>query len=318
MTFIASVIAKEGIAIVADSFRTTVHHSLDEDKFLEFIDKAVDKVNIPIADLVGLFEEKASHTRNFVDKLIQFDDDSAVCTAGAAYINGKETKDVIKTVAVEMQVNKGVYDAMTIEEKLTEISSKIEKEIVEQLATYNVGATDFIFSHFNRAKNEPQVFVIKIKKTDKGAFNKDKPELVSWDDRTNLGIITDGQDTFVDRLIFGSLYTNMGNVKRGIIEYIVTKFNLEGEDTDNLIKEVTHQDFIRPIITQDIFNIKFRELSLQEAVDLATLLIKIEMDIQIYTEKIPTVGGLIRLAVISKDKGFQWISGDKIINPKLL
>ena len=75
---------------------------------------------------------------------------------------------------------------------------------------------------------------------------------------------------------------------------------------------------MKELIQKDIFYIKFRELSVQEAVDLAALLIKIVMEIQIYTEKIPTVGGLIRLAVITKEKGFEWVSGDKIIVPKFI
>ena len=48
MTFIASVIAKDGVAIVADSFVTTVEHSLSEDKFIDYLTSATDKKNIKI------------------------------------------------------------------------------------------------------------------------------------------------------------------------------------------------------------------------------------------------------------------------------
>ncbi|HEY0175712.1 MAG TPA: hypothetical protein VGC08_05000, partial [Pedobacter sp.] len=78
MTFIASVIAKEGIAIVADSFGTTMEHSLNEKIFLDYLAEADDKENIPVKDLVSLFEKRPSHTRNYVDKLFKFDEFSAV------------------------------------------------------------------------------------------------------------------------------------------------------------------------------------------------------------------------------------------------
>ena len=59
---------------------------------------------------------------------------------------------------------------------------------------------------------------------------------------------------------------------------------------------------------------KLSELSLQQAVDLAYLLMKIEIDFQTYTENIPTVGGVIKIATIDK-MGFNFISGHDIIKP---
>jgi len=57
---------------------------------------------------------------------------------------------------------------------------------------------------------------------------------------------------------------------------------------------------------------KLRDLSLQQAVDLASLLMRIEIDIQKYTENIPSVGGVIKLAVIDAD-GFRYIAGNEIV-----
>ena len=320
MTFIASVIAKEGVAIVADSFRTTINHSIEEDDFIEFIDNASDKENIKISELVGLFQEKASHTRNYVDKLIQFDTHSAICSTGAAYINGKEVKNIIKAISAEMQADPAAYEALSIDEKIKRITDKLQEEVFQHLETRNFCSTNFIFSHFNKTKNEPQVFIINIKKFDKDKFDKDSPptDLIKVEDKSYLKIITDGQDTFVDRLIFGSLYRNMIDLKDGCIEYINGKFIPVEPLKSEFEADINHIDFLRKIVSDDIFSIKFRELSLQEAVDFAALLIKIVMDIQVYTEKIPTVGGVIRLAIINQDKGFEWIAGNNIISPKLI
>lgn len=312
MTFIASVIAKEGIAIVADSFVTTVEHSLDEQTFLTYLQDVPDKDNIPIRDLIQLFERRASHTRNFVDKLFQFDRYSAVTITGAAYINGKEIKDIVKLISIEMQADEGVYRAKNIFEILQEFCDRLKIEVIEHLKNNNLTATDFIFSHFNIQSNEPQIFVIKIKESNKDSFDPADLELVKYDDQTNLGIVTDGQDSFVDRLIFGSLYTNVSEIKIQLLNKVIETLNLEGEAKQKIIAAIDDFEFLKETVTKDMFSINFRELSLQEALNLAALLIKIVMDIQVYTEKIPTVGGLIRLAVIHKDAGFEWISGNKI------
>ncbi len=57
--------------------------------------------------------------------------------------------------------------------------------------------------------------------------------------------------------------------------------------------------------------VKLRELSLQQSVDLACLLMRIERDIQKYTENIPTVGGNVKVAIID-DKGFRFLAGHEL------
>lgn len=318
MTFIASVIAKEGVAIVADSFVTTVEHSIDRKDFIDYLSKSKTKKSIPISDLIDLFQRRASHTRNYADKLFQFDDYSAIATAGSAYINGTEIKDLVKLIATEMQVDQVVYYARDIEDILKDFCERVKKEVLEHLKKYNCGETDFIFSHFNRAKNEAQIFLIKIKQLSKDRYNPADPEIVTYSDRTHLKILTDGQDGFVDRLIFGSLYTNTTQIKKHFLDYILKTCKPKGAKRKEIVETVNEFAFLETIVSEDVFSIKFRQLSLQEAVDLAALLIKIIMDIQVYTEKIPTVGGLIRLAVIHKETGFSWISGDKILPSKII
>jgi hypothetical protein len=318
MTFIASVIAKEGIAMVADSFVTTIDSSIEREDFLEYLSKAKSKKSIPITDVIDLFKRRASHTRNYADKLFQFDQYSAIATAGSAYINNIEIKDLVKRIAAEMQADSVAYNARDIEEILKEFCDKIKAEVLEHLKKYNVSETDFIFSHFNRTKNAPQIFLIKIKKISKDKFDPDDKEMVTYADRTHLKILTDGQDGFVDRLIFGSLYTNVTQVKEEMLKYILKTFKPKAAKKKDVIETINSFDFLQDIVSEDVFSIKFRELSLQEAVDLAALLIKIIMDIQVYTEKIPTVGGLIRLAVIDKEKGFKWIAGNEIIPSKII
>ncbi len=90
MTFIASVIAKQGVAMVSDSFVTTVEQTLDRDDFIAHLKtKKTLPETISLKEMFSLFERKPSYTRNYMEKLFQFGKWSAVSTTGHAYINGR-------------------------------------------------------------------------------------------------------------------------------------------------------------------------------------------------------------------------------------
>jgi len=318
MTFIASVIAKEGVAIVADSFGTTLEHSLNEKTFLDYIAEADDKTNIPIQELIELFEKKPSYTRNYVDKLFRFSKYSAITFTGAVYINGKEIKEIVKSISTTMDTDNDAHNAKELEAVLTEFCDLLKVEVIEHAKTRNLTPTDLIFSNFNLSTNKPQIYVIKINAVDKDNFDPEAEDLITFAEQSHLGIVTDGQNNFVERLIFGSLVDKIGTVKNELIDHVIEVLALEGEQRDKLIESIQDFEFLKKTVVDDMFSIKFRELSLQEALDLAALLIKIVMDIQVYTEKIPTVGGLIRLAVIHEERGFEWISGHKLVPSNII
>lgn len=75
---------------------------------------------------------------------------------------------------------------------------------------------------------------------------------------------------------------------------------------------LTSPDVITKTIQDDMKIGKLTDLSLQQAVDLARLLMRIEMDFQKYTENVPTVGGVIKIATID-EKGFKFIKGSDVI-----
>lgn len=319
MTFIASVIAREGVAIVADSFVTAQERSLDEEKLIDFIGKRGGKrKSVSFAELASLFENRPSYTRNYMDKLIPFGTKSAFTTTGQAYINKKLIKDIVNDIATKMVVDSPQYSIRLIEDILQEFCDLIKVEVTDHLKDNGLSNTSFIFSHYNILLDKPQIFTININRADKGDDISAIKDFVSFEEKSFLKIVTDGQDSFVDRLIFGSLYRRAFDVKQIFLDFVLKKVKPKAAKKKEIIDCIEHIDFLKETVQSDVFSIQFRELSLQEAVDFASLLMKIVMDIQVYTEKIPTVGGLIRLAIISKEKGFEWLSGDKIIKPRII
>jgi len=321
MTFIASVIAKEGIAVVADSFVSTSDFSITDEAFFKYLAKEKPKKYVSLKKLFTLFDSHTASTRNYVEKLFEFDDFSAITTTGSAFINGKEINDLLGEVAKKMQKDKKAYAKKTIDEKLDEFSALLKTELVAHANNDkfgNFGGTRFIFSHYNVKEKKPQIFIIILKRFTKDKFDENDAELITRVDRTHLKIILAGQDSFADRLIFGSLYTNMNAIRPKIFNEITKAVKPRGETRKKLKDAIYHDDFLNDVVFKDVFSVELRELSLQEAADLAALLLKIVMELQVYTEKIPTVGGVIRLAVIHKETGFKWISGDKLTIPKFI
>lgn len=318
MTFIASVIAKQGIAIVADSLVTAIEYSIDQDDFGRHLQNKKKPIkNIPVKELIQLFNAKASYTRNYMDKLFQFGKWSAVTTSGQAYIDGIIIKELVAKIAQKMSVDSVEYTAKPIDQIIKEFCNHLQEYVITHLQKSNIKPTSFVFSHWDCKTNEAKVFNIQVRESVKGTYDLTS-ELVTYIDYSHLKIISSGQDNYIDRLIFGSFYRNSLKIKQVFEEFITKKIRIAKTKKIEIIKDIHSFEFLKDEIWDDMFSLKFRELSLQEAIDFAALLIKIVMDIQVYTEKIPTVGGLIRLAVIKEGKGYDDISGQHLLTPKII
>ncbi len=101
-----------------------------------------------------------------------------------------------------------------------------------------------------------------------------------------------------------------------IVDKVTKDFKIKQKSIPKDYIQKLKQD--ETIITSDLFKevklFQLLELSLQQAVTLACLLMNVEIEFQKYTEKIPTVGGVIKLAIINKE-GFNFLSGDDVKTP---
>jgi len=126
---------------------------------------------------------------------------------------------------------------------------------------------------------------------------------------------TIGQNRISEKILFGDFFTIHGLLPR-IVQKVARDFNIDPTkiNSDYFDKLRNDKEVLPPSLFSDMKIFKLGELSLQQAVDLANLLMKIEIDFQNYTEEIPTVGGVIKLAIIDKD-GFKFIAGHEIVKP---
>lgn len=317
MTFIASVLARDGVAIIADSFVTRQEVSMSIRDFLHHLREKGDN-SLSSEELTNLFIRRPHSTRNYANKLFKLDIWTAITTTGKAYINSKIISDLIDLFVAK---HTGL-DEMPINEKIQNFIDFIKAEIIEHLSSDQAyfEETVFIISHYNTIENKPQIFKITFHDITRDEYFADTDK-VFWSnsDETSLKLVCDGQNRISDRLLFGTLYGSSTSIISKIALKVLDECNIQDEQKRNdIISSLFDgQGILFDEIAKDFEIFKIRELSLQEAVNLAGLLMRVVMDFQLYTENVPTVGGVIKIATIDKVNKFKYIAGHEIVSPSL-
>ncbi|HEY1019279.1 MAG TPA: hypothetical protein VGE25_09790 [Sediminibacterium sp.] len=322
MTFIASVIAKKGVAIIADSFVTSELPTLYRSDFNRFLATKIDgeghdNINFSKEDIFELFQYQRSHTKDFEEKLIRFDKYTAITTTGAAAINNKRISDLVGDFLKQHEEEQ--LNALPIQEKVNLLCDFVTQEIITQLQNHEeISTCLFVFTHFDASDNSTKIYVARVKRTTEDALVEEGYEFINVTTEPDFKkVVTYGQTKTAEKILYGSLINFMTSGLPSLIRRINESLGKPCDEyTDEFIMQYTQKDeAIRQMIQDELELFKLSELSLQQAVNLASLLMKLEVDFQTYTENIPTVGGVIKLAVIDKD-GFKFISGHEIQKPK--
>jgi 20S proteasome alpha/beta subunit len=322
MTFIASVIANKGVAIIADSLVTSVEYVVGYKHMMDYIDnkrkdEGATEVAVKCDEVRGLFRRKPSHTRDYAEKLFQFDKFTAVTIAGTAHIGGRSVEELIgdATAINEQDTN---YDKKAIETKVRDFCAFINSKAKEHALKGNrIAKTVFIFTNYEPISNMTTVYKIVVDNPKIGNVKNNEYKYVTYNRIPAADkVICEGQHRISDRILFGN-YDYFLSIIPIIMERMIINLNvsleaLSPEYIDYCVNDMEtflKQQFVDERIMEGLSN-----LSLQQAVNLAHLLMKIEVNFQKYIDKIPSVGGLIRLAVIDKD-GFRFIAGNDIVMP---
>ncbi len=321
MTFIASVIARSGVCIIADSLVTTTQPVIEYGDFINFFSAKSDaagnnKITLDPMEVIKLFERKPHHTKDFEEKLFEYDKYTAVTTAGSAIINKKRISELIKEQQEKNLKTRG-YNNKKIETKIKDLCNFLTDEVKDGLKKENSsGRTTLLVTNYNRYKNLTKIFKIRVHESSKNDLKEENHEFVSFTETHDFEkVVCEGQNRISERVLFGDYPTIFGLVPK-IVNKIANDFNIDRNSiTEDYLKTIREdENIISKNIYSDVKILKLNELSLQQAVDLATLLMRLEIDFQNYTENIPTVGGVIKLAVIDS-KGFRFISGHEITKP---
>jgi 20S proteasome alpha/beta subunit len=311
MTFIASVVARDGIAVIADSLVTSEEPVITLENFRNFLEEKKIDIKKPTSissdDLRSLFEFKPSYTRDFAEKLFPFDKHTIITTSGLAVLNNKVIKNLIEgfQYLYEQEKNKN------IDSFLNGFKQFLKNECSEHIEKHNfVSRTSFIISHYNEEEKKFQIFHVSINPTSKSELEKNKDlDFIIINDATWMKAVFDGQSRIAFKLMFGSLYESIGTIVDTIVHSVCEKLGEKDVGKmDQITSNIIDEGVLLNEIKDDLDYQKIRELSLQEAIDYANLLMNLVMEFEKYTAKIPTVGGQIKLVALTKD-GIKYIKG---------
>lgn len=319
MTFIASVVARDGVAVIADSLVTSSRQVIELNDFLKFVSEKTNgeaQIKIEVEELYNLFRLKDSHTKDYEEKLFEYDKYTAITTAGNAIINKKRIREIIESKVLLNEQRNLEYEKLSIHEKLLDFCQYIETELKNHFKNeYSVGRTIFIMTHFDKENKKTVIYKIETNECTREEIDDPNFKLINESKPENFKVVCDGQNRISENILYGGI-GNMVSIVNETVKKIKNDFGITDEQISADYISKTTEEFI-PLINEDIHITKLSELSLQQALDLACLLMKIEIDFQKYTTNIPTVGGVIKMAVINKD-GFKFVSGNEIIKPKMM
>jgi hypothetical protein len=316
MTFIASVIAKKGVALIADSLVTTSRSILEYEDFYDYL-KGVKadkkgKYNLDTKHIMSLFKTKPSHTKDYQEKLFEYDKHTAIAIAGAAFLNERSIEELI--VAAIKKHRPKSSSKKSIEEKVNELKTYFEEVARETIANDKVVRyTVLIISNYNRITHETKVYKLEINKTSKADLEVEGHQLVSvYPQNQYFKVICAGQNRISERILWGELDFMLDVIPK-VAAKIFSDFGIEEDKVpkDYVTKLFSNRELLTASFYDDIKMNKISDLSLQQAINLACLLMRIERDIQRYTENIPTVGGVVKIAYINND-GFKFIKGNQL------
>lgn len=158
MTFIASVVAKNGCAVIADSLVTTIGLNMSWRDFTRYVEskKGTDgSFNLDFKEVAGLFKSQPTHTKNYEEKLFKYGPYSIVTTAGSAAINGKKIEDLIDELIIQNNSDPE-HENRDLETKVNAFCEFFSNKVAEHVnssGSFSNG-TSFIYTNYNRENHK--------------------------------------------------------------------------------------------------------------------------------------------------------------------
>jgi hypothetical protein len=320
MTFIAVVIAKKGVAVIADSLATTMERVVNYDHFMKYLKQKQEnakggEVRIDRNEIVQLFENKPSHIRDYAEKLFQFDRFTAIMLAGASQIAGKSIEYLIQELAAINERDENYHSKM-LTARVRDFCEFMDSKARACIAgKARLKKSILLFTHYEANTEEAIIYRIIIDKPVTKSVEKKPWEYVSCEKISEYCyVVSEGQNPISKRIL-----EEESDCSFDFIPYIIEKmrkdFNLPlGSIPLDYVQRLVDEIHLNRQSGNLTIQASLSNLSLQQAVNMAFLFLKMEIAFQAGAEKIPTVGGRIKIAVIDKH-GFRYITGHNILKP---
>jgi hypothetical protein len=312
MSFIATVSAGKGFAMIADSleipelplpeftlFADNVHSSYYQESEEDIFRLQNQSLSSPLQRS----EAEQLCREDHAEKLFQIDPFSAIAAARIISINDKGLYDLLEEFKEGWQEQD--HSSRGFAAKLNGLCDFINREIKLHLKNYGyLNGNVLIIAHYDVHTMSTNTFKIRIRDR-----HYDSPQ---YSDSFLLL-----QQKFSKILINGSTHISKAfllwferaqvrDVSRQVRNIIKRIHSVDNRLPGEFIHTLKHDRFYQFLLSPDYKKIDIANLSVQQAIDLASMLIQLEIDYYRFKKVEAKVGGVIRLAVVDKE-GFRFI-----------
>lgn len=231
--------------------------------------------------------------------------------AGNSRIGDQSIRALVENCVEQLQLNTNTDLLKTADQLLDFLNDKISKAYPDDHKE-NRPSMDIILSGYSKDSWKPEILRIKP-----GIDEKVTNELENEDLKISFG----GQYDVIERVVHGIDFDNFYklNLKH---ENILLNYHkslqewLKKEDSKIEIPEPDLTDENLKLFGRDFGGVcgiitHLGNLSEQAAINLVEFLIQTMINAQYFSDRIPTVGGQIHVALINPKDGFKWISKEE-------
>jgi len=320
MTNLVALATKNALVLGCDSLGTSTKPLLDPFDLLEFFDRDLKlKKNKNGKPMIKGFSDVWNKRRDIpyshmthVSKLFSLSPlPMGIMTAGISSIGDRTVKSLLgefksREPTCREKPKPKNYTVKGIGEKiLTHFSQYLESEYPDEKKRPEL---EFILGGYDKRRPIPKIMRIKLPRREIGeTLNRGK-----------FGIVFGGQMKEIQRIVFGTDWSNKLKTKRRHIELLrkyrdkINNF-LKQEKVSVQIPELTMEeiqelDMFSDKWDLDGFNANWGDLSEQNAIECVDFFVNIMIKSQQFSYGMPTVGGEVHIALVTKTDGFRFIS----------
>lgn len=318
MTTLISFATRDCLVVGCDSLATSTKPMID---FFTFYKKYFNDAGKVLKDNSGniLLEDNDSLRREFenipynqlpnVTKLYQLKPAIAcVMFAGLSIVGDKSIRNLIDSFLSETHIKEYLNGNYYIRGIATRLKKYIQIDYNKTYESWDSKPSmEILVSGYTKNKIEPEIFKIK--------FGDENPEIITERKRGEYGIVFGGQNREIMRFVRGLDVQNLMNYYDQITELFDKYIEYLNKlmEKRKIIVKIKHP---RDIQDFDLYDFKWIEglhtdydnFSDQAAIDFVDFLVDIMVKAQQFSNRLPTVGGNIHLALMTKSNGFSWIS----------
>lgn len=317
MTTLVSLATRDCVVMGCDSLATSPNSVMSIRNILKnFFDPQTGEAKITpqiktVGDIFKDIEEVPYNQLPSVTKIFNLHPNLpvGVLFAGIAAIGNKSIKNLIDEF--NLSIKNSYLKKYTLEDLSTKFLEYLKLEYEKAFGKILVKPEmEVIMSGYSSDSLEPEIFKLVL---------GDKIEKEHSVERGKHKVVFGGQSDTIERLVYGLDFSNYLNylekTRNVLLDYNKilekefkkqkVKINLPPIDDDFMRKLDVHSHWAKGITTN------IAQYSDQAAIDFVDFLVDLMIKSQQFSNRLPTVGGNIHIAIITKSSGFQWISKEE-------